>query len=347
MRRRYFPLILCLVIWPTDLMRAGVNEDWAAVAAFDAGPKKKPASREEAVLLARNHFLAQRKAIQIFLTKYPSDQRAFDARLRLANIFATEGKMDGDSKKIQEAISIYEAVQNAASASPIQKADASFYRVSLYMQNQKGNTPSVRENLLRAAQGFVSAYPGDRRGPRLLVEVATVFDESPLQKRQLLEQASTLSNEESLRARIADDLKRIDRLGQPVDFTLNLLSGGTLNVSTLRGNVVLILFWAADSPPCLLWLRDFRKIYPQLSQAQLKIVTVSLDTNPQILKQRVNEFQLSWPTHYDGKGWESSLPRSLGINTLPTVWILDKKGILRSLNARSNYEAVIRQLQRE
>lgn len=330
-----------------NLALCGVNEDWAVVAAFDAGPKKKPTSREEAFLLARNHFLAQRKAIQAFLLKYPTDPRAFDAKLRLASILATEGKMDGEPQKVQEAMRLYEELENTAGITPTQKADAGFFRVSLYMQNVKTGMPGARENLLNAAQGFVAVYPGDRRGPRLLVEVATVFDQSPLQKRQLLEQAGKLTTEDALKARIEDDLKRIDRLGQALNFSLNPMTGGTLEISSLRGNVVLILFWSADSPPSLLWLRDFRKVYDRLPQAQLKIVTISLDTDPKILKQRLNDFQLTWPTHYDGKGWEGPLARSLGINTLPTVWILDKKGILRSLNARSNYETMIRQLLRE
>ena len=53
---------------------------------------------------------------------------------------------------------------------------------------------------------------------------------------------------------------------------------------------------------------------------------------------------LTWPVAFDGKGWESPLVRGLGINALPTVWLLDARGRLRSLNALENTVAQIRQL---
>jgi len=55
----------------------------------------------------------------------------------------------------------------------------------------------------------------------------------------------------------------------------------------------------------------------------------------------------SWPAYFDGKGWESPLARSLGINALPSVWILDKKGILRTFNAREGTTNWIQNLLRE
>ena len=46
----------------------------------------------------------------------------------------------------------------------------------------------------------------------------------------------------------------------------------------------------------------------------------------------------------DGKGWESPVVRDLGINGLPTVWLLDGKGRLRSLNALEGAAGKARQL---
>ena len=56
---------------------------------------------------------------------------------------------------------------------------------------------------------------------------------------------------------------------------------------------------------------------------------------------------MTWPVACDGKGWESPLVRGLGINALPTVWLLDAHGRLRSLNALESAVAQARQLLRE
>jgi len=52
----------------------------------------------------------------------------------------------------------------------------------------------------------------------------------------------------------------------------------------------------------------------------------------------------TWPTACDGQGWQSPLARLHGINALPTILLLDQRGILRAINARYSYESWIRKL---
>jgi hypothetical protein len=195
-------------------LSAGVNEDWNYILALDAGPKKKPATREEAALAARNHLLIQRKAIERFLLNHPSDPRVFDAKLKLARIVAAEGKMSNDQAKVDEALELFAALEKSAGVPREKLADAGFSRASLLMQNQHGSPERTRESIVRSAQNFIVKYPGDRRGPRLLVEAATVCDDAPNQKRELLEEALRLTDEEPLKRRITDDLRRLDLLGK-------------------------------------------------------------------------------------------------------------------------------------
>jgi hypothetical protein len=327
-------------------VHAGADEDWAVIVAMDAGPKKKPSTRDEARDLARRHFVTHRAAVETFIAKYPSDSRIFDAKLRRAALLAAEGKMDENPKKVEEAFAIFTELEARPGLTQEQRATAGFQRISLYLQSQKGSTDRAREAVVLAARGFTTRYPGDRRGPRLLVEVATICDDVPNLKRQLLNEALRLTSEEPLKQRITDDLKRLDLLGQPLDLRLSTTSGTPLHLASLRGNVVVVIFWSADSPHSLLWLRNFRAAWEKLPKDKLRVVTVSLDTDRKLLSEKLAELPPSWPTHHDGKGWESPLARRLGINALPTVWILDKKGVLQTLNAQAGYETWIRQLLR-
>jgi len=337
--------LICLLI-PLRLS-AGVEEDWRYIVSLDAGPKRKPATRDEAALLARKHFLVHRKAIEQFLLRYPSDLRAFDAKLRLARILAAEGKMAKDQSEVDDALELLGELEKSPGVPREKLADAGFARASLSMQKQKDNSERVRESIIWSARNFTAKYPGDRRGPRLLVEAATVCDEVPNQKRDLLEEALRVTDEEPLKRRIADDLRRLDLLGKPLELKMTALGGGEIDLFKLRGNVVVLIFWSVDSPHSLLWLRDFRSSWETLPRDRIRVVTVSLDENQRTLDSRLRELRADWPTHFDGMGWHSPIARSLGINALPAVWILDKKGILRSINARSSYEAWIHQLLRE
>ncbi|HEY5705072.1 MAG TPA: TlpA disulfide reductase family protein [Terrimicrobiaceae bacterium] len=338
-------LVCCLlVLLALPRLSAGVDEDWRYILSLDAGPKKKPVTRDEVTLLARNHLLIQRKAIERFLARYPSGPHAFDAKLKLARVLAAEGKMAGDPSKVNDALRLLTELEKTPGVPRERLADAGFALASLSMQNQNENSDRMRESAVWSARNFTAKYPGDRRGPRLLVEAATVCDDVPNQKRDLLEEALRLSGEEPLRRRIADDLRRLDLLGKPLNLKATALGGGEIDLARLRGYVVVLIFWSVDSPHSLLWLRDFRSSWETLPKDQIRVVTISLDEDQKSLESRLRELHASWPTHFDGLGWHSPVARSLGINALPSVWILDKKGILRTINARSSYETWIRQL---
>ena len=341
-------LFFSLLLLPTlSRLSAGATEDWRHIISLDAGPKKKPATRDEAALLARNHLLIQRKAIEQFLIGYPGDPHAFEAKLKLARLLAAEGKIANDQSNVDEALRLLGELEKAPGVARERLADAGFARASLLMQDQRDNTERMRESIVWSARNFTARYSGDRRGPRLLVEAATVCDDVPNQKRDLLEEALRLTDEEPLKRRIADDLRRLDLLGKTLDLKMAALGGGEIDLARLRGYVVVLIFWSVDSPHSLLWLRDFRSSWETLPKDQIRVVTVSLDENRKALESRLRELRADWPTHFDGTGWQSPVARSLGINALPSVWILDKNGILRTINARSSYETWIRRLLRE
>ena len=46
-------------------------------------------------------------------------------------------------------------------------------------------------------------------------------------------------------------------------------------------------------------------------------------------------------------GWNGPVVRALGINALPTVWVVDKAGVLRTLNAKTDYRSLVQRLIRE
>ncbi len=339
--------LLLLLLLPLTVL-AGVDDEWSAIVALDAGPGKSPKSREEAQMQARTHFLRHRALLEEFLSKYPNDPRAWDARLRLAAILAAQGKMDGLQQQVDESMRILADLEKAPGIPAEKRADAGFRRVSLYMQSLLGRETEMRDSLVSAARNFVNKYPADRRSPRLLVEAATICDSDPALKRKLLNEAKDLSKEDALNRRIADDLVRLNLLDRPLDLKFSTIQGGSFSTSAQKGKVVIIVFWSAESPHCLMWMEGFRRAMDKLPQTELSIATVSLDTNKKALAQRMKEFQIeAWPTNFDGLGWDNAAARPLGINSLPTVFVLDKSGILRAINARDNHDLWARRLLRE
>lgn len=342
--RRSVALGLLLASMFSVRVQAGADEDWASIMALDAGPRGRPASREEAVLVVRTHLNLHRKAIETFLSKYPRDPRAVEAKLRLAGVMAAEGRMNNETVKVDDALRLLAELEASPDVPAAKRADVGFQRASIAVQVRSEPPERRREAVAWVARNFTTKYPGDRRGPRLLVEAATVCDDDPALKRKLLEEARALTEEESLKRRIADDLKRLDLVGKPFAQKLSMVDGGNVDFAALRGNVVVLIFWATESPHSLLWLRDFRISWKELPKERLRVVTVNLDRDRKAMTEKLRNLPPVWATHFDGLGWESPLVRALGINALPTVWLFDRSGVLRSLDGRTNCESKVRSL---
>ena len=43
---------------------------------------------------------------------------------------------------------------------------------------------------------------------------------------------------------------------------------------------------------------------------------------------------MTWPQYFDGKGWANDISSRYGINAIPTAWLVDKKGLVRTTQAR-------------
>lgn len=269
------------------------------------------------------------------------------ARLKLAEILATEGQMDGDTRRIRDALGMLLEVETNPKTTPEVQADAGFRRASILMQNAPGGPEKGFRHVVAAAREFVAKHPADPRGSRLLVEAATVCDAAPETKRELLLKAKESTSEASLLRRIADDLLRLNLLGAPLDFEMPALNGGTLNIANFRDKTVLLVFWSSESPQSLLWLRDMRAEAGRLPAESTAVVTICLDTDRESARERAAALQADWPVGFDGLGWEGPVVRSLGINALPSVWAIDPSGVVRSINAKSDPVAWALSIQKE
>jgi len=333
-------LLLITLLAGTVTLRA----DWAQVTSLDLPVTKLSPNPAKAKAAMEARFNAQIAANEAFLKSSPDDPHAYEAKVRLAVAQARLGSLRQDSVSVDASLKNLMELEKQA-PTPELKAEAMFRRISLQWQNL-GNDPDLRrDRAVTSARNFTQEFPKDPRGPRLLAEAASLCDNHPEQERPLVEQALSLTKEESLTLRLKDDLKRLDQLGKPLDLTFKSFNDGTVDLSAYHGKVVALVFWAAESAPSLIWMRGFTSFADKTPG--LVVVGVSLDQDKSDLEGAIKALRISWPVAFDGKGWQNPIARRFGINTLPTLWLLDKEGRLQTLNARDNYEFRVNELLRK
>jgi hypothetical protein len=346
-------LFLALLLPSSALAAADADSSWAAVEKLRRGPgSPEGEAPEQVVPRMRAHLVAQERALAGFIARFPDDPRRFDAELEYAAVMSTLGASLQDRQRVEKSLQRLAALERAPDAPTKIRADAAFQRITTTMQTvnlaaaeRPAETARARNTILQSAQNFAAIYPQDRRAARLLTEAATLLDDQPARKRKVLEQAAGLARDEGTRKRIRDDLTRVDLLGQVAEINFPTLGGGEWSLASQQGRVVVLVFWAGWSPPSVAWLSDFGKFAAGLPRGRVAVATVSLDKERSNAEGTLRKLGLSaWPTGCSGRGWEDPLVRRLGINALPTVFVFDAEGRLRTLNARRGHEPLIRQL---
>jgi thiol-disulfide isomerase/thioredoxin len=126
-------------------------------------------------------------------------------------------------------------------------------------------------------------------------------------------------------------------LGQP---------GKELSTDSFKGKVVLVDFWATWCGPCLKTMPHVQSLYKAIHADGFEVVGVSCDDDVADLNKYLKANPATaWPQLYDGMspGW-NPIATKLGVSGLPTMILIDRKGIVRSVEAEQNLDALVRKL---
>ncbi len=118
------------------------------------------------------------------------------------------------------------------------------------------------------------------------------------------------------------------------DFTLKTPTGEDLSLSSLRGKVVLIDFWASWCGPCRRENPNVRKLYRRFHYKGFEILGVSLDNDGNRWKGAIQADSLTWPHVSDLRGWQSSTAQLYQVSSIPQTYLIDKDGRIMAKGLR-------------
>lgn len=134
------------------------------------------------------------------------------------------------------------------------------------------------------------------------------------------------------------------------DFTLKSNGGDNVKLSELRGQVVMINFWASWCGPCRQEMPLLDEIHQRYSGLGFTVLGVNVEEDQSAARDLLEDVPVSFPILFDSR---NEVSEAYEVDAMPSTVVVDRDGIVRYIHKgyvpgdENKYQEVVRELIRE
>lgn len=138
---------------------------------------------------------------------------------------------------------------------------------------------------------------------------------------------------------------QIALVGKPLAIVGRTSTGGKFDSAQYKGKVVMLDFWATWCGPCIEELPNVKKAYSAYHDKGFEIVGLSCDTNDDVLNTFTKDKEMPWiqlreTTQNEEERWHP-IAKKFHVDGIPAMFLIDRNGVLRYVDARTDLDKKI------
>jgi thiol-disulfide isomerase/thioredoxin len=139
-------------------------------------------------------------------------------------------------------------------------------------------------------------------------------------------------------------------MNKPIEFAGKTVDDKDFSTTQYKGKVILIDFWATWCHPCVAENPRIKDLYAKYHDQGFEIVGISCDGEGEKLSGFAKKENIPWVQMWDKKAQTTGddswhpIAAKWGILSIPAMWLIDRNGNLRTVEARANMEDMIPKL---
>ncbi|HKE94377.1 MAG TPA: TlpA disulfide reductase family protein [Povalibacter sp.] len=112
-------------------------------------------------------------------------------------------------------------------------------------------------------------------------------------------------------------------------FTLPSRSGDMVSLDKLKGQVVMLNFWASWCGPCRQEMPLLDQMHKRYSSLGFTLIGVNVESNTQDAEKWLQQTPVTFPVLFDK---ENRISKLYDVNAMPSTVFIDRKGNVRALH---------------
>ncbi|MBJ7258228.1 MAG: TlpA family protein disulfide reductase [Chthoniobacterales bacterium] len=292
--------------------------------------------------LLAERLRAQSTHFKEFVANFPQSPNRWEARMAIMQVGNSLDMMEDREADLSAQAAELQSIADDKNAPGSIRADAGLVLLQIGSAKfDKERSEDSARALSTAIAKFLETHPDDARAPALKLTEAQALETFDAARARVLYEEAAKDEDKEISDAAKSSLALMEMRGKPLELSFTAVDGKKVDLADLRGKVVLVDFWATWCPPCVEEVPQLVETYEKFKDRGFEVVGISLDRDKGALEKFTAENKMTWPQFFDGKGWDNELAKRFNIQSVPTMWLLDREGKLVDAGPRNRLQEAI------